>query len=59
MVTLTQIKGNHKQKTPENYWMMVLLYFASFLFNVRIKQTRHSPLRELLSSCSFGGIRDD
>ena len=36
MVTLTQIKGNHKQKTPENYWMMVLLYFASFLVGLGI-----------------------
>lgn len=36
MVTIAQAKNNNQQKMPENYWMMVLLYFASFLVGLGI-----------------------
>lgn len=36
MVTIAQAKNNNPQKMPENYWMTVLLYFASFLVGLGI-----------------------
>lgn len=36
MVTLAQAKSKSEQKMPENYWMTVLLYFASFLVGLGI-----------------------
>lgn len=36
MVTPAQVKNKEGQKTPENYWVMVLLYFASFLVGLGV-----------------------